>query len=66
MKYFKGAIILLFDAKFNFSLMGLSNEAHCIIVAQGAVKLPEIKVGEKKKYPGLKPMSHLNDVDWTE
>ena len=35
--------------------MGLSNEVLCMLVAQGAAKLPEIKVGDTEKNPGLKP-----------
>ena len=46
--------------------MGLSNEVICILVAQGAAKLPEVKVGVVKKNPGLKRGPRSNSADWAE
>ena len=39
--------------------MGLSNEVLCILVAQGAAKLPKVKVGDLKKNLGLEPGPHV-------
>ena len=39
--------------------MGRSNEVLCILVAQGAAKLPEVKVEDTKKNLGLEPGPHL-------
>ena len=46
--------------------MGLSNEVLFIHVAQGAAKLPEVKVGDTKKNLGLKPGPHSSGADWAE
>ena len=46
--------------------MGLSNELLLIHVAQGAAKLPEVKVGDTKKNLGLEPWSHLSGADRAE
>ena len=35
--------------------MGLLNEVLFILIAQGAAKLPEVKVGDTKKNLGLEP-----------
>ena len=43
--------------------MGFLNEVLCILVAQGVAKLPEVKVGGRKKDPGLEPMS---GEDWAK
>ena len=37
----------------NSSISGLSNEILCSLVPQGATKLPEVKVRDVKKNPGL-------------
>jgi len=44
--------------------MGLSNEVLCILVAQGAAKLTEVKVG--KINPGIKLRPHLSSADQTD
>ena len=49
LKCLKRELILFFKAYYNWSLMGLSNEALCILVAQGAAKLPEDKVTKKSE-----------------
>ena len=46
--------------------MGLSNELPCIHVAQGATKLPEVKVGGTKKDLGLEPGPHSSGEDRAE
>ena len=46
--------------------MGLLNEVLFIHVAQGAAKLPEVKVGDTKKNLGLEPWSHLSGADRAE
>ena len=37
-----------------------------IIVAKGAAKLPEVKVGSKEKYRGLEPGPHSSGADQAE
>ena len=39
---------------------------NCILVAQGAAKLPEVKVGDTKKNLGLKPGPHSSGADQAE
>ncbi len=46
--------------------MGLSNEVLCILTAQEAAMLPEVKVGDTKKNTGLNPRPHLNGADQAE
>ena len=46
--------------------MGLSNEVLFIHVAQGAAKLPEVKVGDMKKNLGLEPGPHSSGADRAE
>ena len=46
--------------------MGLSNELLLIHVAQGAAKLPEVKVGDTKKNLGLEPGPHSSGADRAE
>ena len=46
--------------------MGLSNEVLFILVAQGAAKLPEVKVGDTKKDLGLEPGPHSSGADQAE
>ena len=46
--------------------MGLSNEVLCILVAQGAAKLPEVKVEDTKKNLGLEPGLHSSGADRAE
>ena len=55
-----------FLAKFYLLLMGLSNEVLFIHVAQGAAKLPEVKVGSKEKNLGLEPGPHSSGADQAE
>ena len=43
--------------------MGLLNEQLFILVAQGAAKLPELKVGYTKKDQGLEHGPHLSEAD---
>ena len=46
--------------------MGLSNEVLFILVAEGATKLPEVKVGDTKKNLGLEPRQHTSGADRAE
>ena len=46
--------------------MGLSNEVLCILVPQGAAKLPEVKVGDTKKNLGHEPGPRSNGADRAE
>ena len=46
--------------------MGLSNEVLFILVAQGAVKQPEVKIGDTKKNLGVKPWPHSSGADRAE
>ena len=48
------------------SLMGLSNELLCILVTQGAAKLPEVKVGYTKENLELEAGPHSCGADWAE
>ena len=50
---------LIFLAKSNRFLMWLSDEVLCILIAYGAAKLSEVKVGGAKRNPGLKPQATL-------
>ena len=43
--------------------MGLSNEVIFTLVAHGAAKLPDVKVGGMKKSPGVDPGPHSSGVD---
>ena len=43
--------------------MGISNEVFFAPVAQGAAKLPEVKVGDTKRNSGLEPRLHLSGAD---
>ena len=40
--------------------MGLSNEELCILVTQGATKVPEVKVGGTEKNAGLETWPHMS------
>ena len=66
MKCLKTTVTLSLKAKSNCSLIGFSHELIFVLVAQGAAKLPEVKVGGTKKDPGLEPMPHLNGEDRAE
>ena len=46
--------------------MGLSSEVLFIIEAQGAAKLPEVKVEDTKKNLRLEPRPHSSVADWAE
>ena len=46
--------------------MGLSNEVLCMLVAQEAAKLPEVKVGDSKKNFGPEPWPCLSGGDQAE
>ena len=46
--------------------MGLSNEVLFIHVAQGAAKLPEVKVEDTKNNLGLEPWLHSSGADRAE
>ena len=46
--------------------MGISNEVLCILVAQGAAKLPEVKVGDTKQNPRLEPGPDSSGADRAE
>ena len=46
--------------------MGLLDEFVCILIAQGAAKLPEVKVGDTKRNPGLNPRPHSSSADRAE
>ena len=48
------------------SLMGLSNELLCILVTQGAAKLPEVTVGYTKENLELEPGPHSCGADWAK
>ena len=52
-------------AKSNWSLLGLSNKVICILVAEGASKLPDFKIGGKKN-PGLELRPHSSGADRAE
>ena len=49
MKYLNSAVTLFFRLNLIGSCLRLSNEISCILVAQGAAKLPEVKVGGLRK-----------------
>ena len=44
--------------------MGLLNEVLCIYVAQGATKLPEVKVGDRKEKSRTQPQVAADQVGW--
>ena len=46
--------------------MRLLNKVFFIIIAQGAAKLPEVKVGSKEKNLGLEPGPHSSGADQAE
>ena len=46
--------------------MGFSNEVLFILVAEGAAKLLEVKVGDTKKNLGLEPRPHSSGADNVE
>ena len=46
--------------------MGLANEVIFTLVAEEATKLPEVKVGDTKKDPGLEPGPHSSGEDRAE
>ena len=46
-KYLRRAVKLFFEMNPIGPILGLSNEILCILVAQGAAKLPKVKFGVK-------------------
>ena len=47
-------------------MMGLLNEVFFVLVAHGAAKLPEVKVGYTKKNLELEPGPHSCGANWAE
>ena len=55
-----------FNARSYWSMMGLSNEVLCILVAQGAAKLPEVKIGDTRKNLVDESLPNSSVADWAK
>ena len=62
-KCLKSAVMLFFKLNPVGPYLGLSNEVLCILVAQGASKLPEVKFRDTKRNMGLESGPHIPGAD---